>query len=122
MNLGEKKKIGNLGEELATKYLIKNGYEIIARNFQCKIGEIDIIAKDKNEIVFIEVKSRKILSYGMPAEAVDENKKKHIYRTAQYYLLINNILNIFTRIDVIEVYMMNRKYKINHIKKAIIDR
>lgn len=120
--LNKKKKIGKLGEELATKYLIEQGYEIIEKNFECKIGEIDIIAKDKDEIVFIEVKSRKVLVYGDPVDAVDTIKKKHIYRTAQYFLLIHNALEVFTRIDVIEVYMMNGKYRINHIKKAIIDK
>lgn len=119
--LNKKKKIGKLGEELAIKYLIDQGYKIIEKNFECKIGEIDIIAKDKNEIVFIEVKSRKVLVYGEPVDAVDTIKKKHIYRTAQYFLLIHNALEVFTRIDVIEVYMMNGKYRINHIKKAIVD-
>ena len=116
------KEIGNNGEDIACEYLEKNGYEIIERNFECKIGEIDIIVKDKNEIVFIEVKTRKIFEYGDPAEAIDSYKKRHIYRTAEYYLLINNMLDAFVRIDVIEIYLFKKTYKINHIKKAIIDK
>ena len=76
-------------EENATKYLEKQGYQIIQRNFSCKQGEIDIIAKDKNEYVFIEVKTRQNTHYGMPCEAVHSRKqKKHIWNATKYYLRI----------------------------------
>ena len=117
-----RKNTGNIGEDIATRYLERLGYRILERNFRCKLGEIDIIAQDKNEIVFIEVKTRKILSYGDPADSVNEPKQKHIYKAAEYYLLINNKLDNFTRIDVMEVYIEDMGHKINHIKKAIIDR
>lgn len=115
------KDIGNVGENIATRYLENLGYKILERNFRCKLGEIDIIAQDKDEIVFIEVKARKILSYGNPADSVNKPKQKHIYKAAKYYLFINDKLDDFTRIDVIEVYLNAMSYKINHIKKAIID-
>lgn len=120
--MNNNKSIGKIGEDLATEYLQKLGYEIIERNYRCKLGEIDIIAIDREEIVFVEVKARKILSYGKPGDAVDKLKKKHIYRVAEYYLLVNNKLDMYTRIDVIEVYMNEERYKINHIKKAIIEK
>ncbi len=120
--MDNRKDTGNIGEDIVAKYLEEKEYEIIKRNFRCKLGEIDIIAQDREEIVFIEVKTRKILSYGNPADSVNEPKLKHIYKAAEYYLLINNKLDNFTRIDVIEVYLKNSGYKINHIKKAIIDR
>lgn len=120
--MDNRKDTGNIGEDIVAKYLEEKGYEIIERNFMCKLGEIDIIAQDKDEIVFIEVKTRKILSYGNPADSVNEPKQKHIYKAAEYFLLINNKLDDFTRIDVIEVYLNDTGYKINHIKKAIIDR
>ena len=116
------REIGKIGEDIATQYLEKIGYQIVEKNFQCKLGEIDIIAKDKDEVVFVEVKSRKILSYGKPADAVNGIKKKHIYRTAQYYLLIHNQLDVYTRIDVIEIYLNEEKYRLNHIKQAIMDK
>ena len=59
-----KKKLGNLGEQIATEYLEKKNCKIIERNFYCKQGEIDIIAKDKNEIVFVEVKTRMGINFG----------------------------------------------------------
>ena len=117
-----KKQLGNNGEQIATDYLKQNNYEIIENNFTCKIGEIDIIAYDKtvtpNELVFVEVKSRIDSRCGNPAEAVDLNKRKHIYRVAEYFLYVNEIENEPCRFDVIEVINHN---KINHIKKAILD-
>ena len=65
-----KQETGRSGEEIASKYLERQGYEILDRNFNCNQGEIDIIAKDKNEIVFIEVKTRTDISYGEASEAV----------------------------------------------------
>lgn len=120
--MDERKNIGNIGEDIVSQYLEEQGYNILERNFSCKLGEIDIITQDKDEIVFIEVKTRRILSYGSPAESVNDIKKKHIYKAAEYYLYINNKLENFVRIDVIEVYLNDKNYKINHIKKAIIDR
>ncbi len=120
--MDNRKDTGNIGENIATKYLEDLGYNIVERNFRCKLGEIDIIAQEKDEIVFVEVKTRKILSYGDPADSVNEPKQKHIYKAAEYYLAIKDKLDQFTRIDVIEVYLDNIGHKINHIKKAIIDR
>lgn len=107
---------GRIGEELAINYLQRKGYKIIEKNFQCRQGEIDIIAKDKDEIVIIEVKTRKCLEYGKPAEAVNETKKKHIYKATEYYLYIKKLEKAYIRIDVIEVYIKENKYYINHIK------
>ncbi len=111
--------IGKLGEDIATEYLKKNNYRIVERNFECKQGEIDIIAIDKNEVVFIEVKTRSNEQYGKPVEAVTEYKKKHLIKAIKYYIYKNKIEKVFIRIDVIEVYVKNSKYFINHIKQAI---
>lgn len=115
----QRHELGKTGEMLACKYLENKNYEILQRNFRCKQGEIDIIAKDGNELVFIEVKTRASKLFGNPAEAVNEEKKKHIYKTAGYYLHIIKNENVYTRIDVIEVYLSKSKYYINHIKQAI---
>ena len=99
---------GIFGEIEATKYLINQGYKIMCRNFRCMQGEIDIIAKDKQELVFVEVKTRTSIEYGEAKEAVDKNKQKHIYKAAEYYLYKNKAENVPVRIDVIEVYLCNR--------------
>lgn len=82
----EKKRIGRLGEELAATLLEEQGYRIIVRNFSCKFGEIDIIARKGRSIVFVEVKTRLSERYGSGREAVTETKRKHIRWCADYYL------------------------------------
>lgn len=113
---------GKNGEEIAAQYLIKQKYKILERNFKTKQGEIDIIALDKKEIVFIEVKTRTNIIYGNPKDAVDVKKKKHIYNTAQYYVCIHNLENEPIRFDVIEIYILDKTYKVNHIKQAIVEK
>ncbi len=110
---------GKLGEDLACKYLENQGYKILERNFEARQGEIDIIALDKTEIVFIEVKTRSNTLYGKPAEAVNEQKQKHLIKTIEYYLYIRHLEKQFVRIDVIEIYLYKNKYKVNHIKQII---
>ena len=83
MNNKEK---GDLGEVIALNILIQNGAEILERNYKIKTGEIDIIAKVDNELVFIEVKSRSNTRYGYPAEAVNYKKINKIYNVARYYI------------------------------------
>lgn len=114
-----KKELGYLGEKLATEYLEKNEYKVLKRNFYCKQGEIDIIAKDKKEIVFIEVKTRTNDSFGQPSEAVNRIKQKHMYRAAKYFLYKTNLLEEIIRFDVIEVLVKNGRFNINHIKQII---
>lgn len=111
---------GNMGEDEVCKYLIKNNYKILQRNFLCKSGEIDIIAIDKNEYVFIEVKTRLSKKCGRPVDAVDANKRKHIINATRYYIYINRLENRNIRFDVIEVYFYRRT--INHIKNAFYTR
>lgn len=110
---------GKLGEDLACRYLQNEGYKIIERNFEARQGEIDIIALDKKELVFIEVKTRTNTNYGKPVEAVDYKKQKHLIKTVEYYLYSRKLENEFVRIDVIEIYLYNNKYRVNHIKQII---
>lgn len=114
-----KKETGKSGEDIAVEYLEKSGCTIVERNFYCNQGEIDIIAKDKKEIVFVEVKTRSNYNYGLASEAVNMQKKKHLIKAIKYYIYIKKLENAFIRIDVIEVYIKNRKFYINHIKQAI---
>lgn len=119
MKIHIKKDFGNTGEKLATEYLEKQGYTILERNFYCKQGEIDIIAKDKNEIVFIEVKSHSNKLFGIPSEAVTKQKIKHLFRTARYFLYKNKMINEYIRFDVVEILIKSGKFNINHIKQIV---
>ena len=116
-----KKQIGDYGEDLACEYLLKNNYKIIERNFRCKQGEIHIIAKDikKNELVFIEVKTRLNFHFGSPAQSVNSTKQMHIINASKYYIYKNSLNSCFIRFDVIEVFVKNYQFKINHLKQII---
>lgn len=107
--MNQKQREGRIGEIEAALYLKKNGYKIICMNFKCMQGEIDIIAEKNNMIVFIEVKTRTSKTYGEAREAVDLEKQKHIYRAAEYFLYKTQMEEVFTRIDVIEIYLYNRE-------------
>ena len=113
-----KKKIGNEGEDTAVKYLKSNGYKIIDRNFHARHGEIDIVAKQDKEWVFIEVKTRTSDGFRRPIDAVNEPKQKHLIRTVKFYLYCKHLEDEFVRIDIIEVYLYNKRCRINHIKQA----
>jgi len=105
--------IGIQGEKTAENYVKSIGMSILAKNYRCIYGEIDIIAKDNNCIVFIEVKYRKNTNYGYPLEAVNDIKQQKIKKTALYYIAQNNIeCNI--RFDAIGILCNN----ITHIKNA----
>ena len=114
-----KQETGKSGEEIASNYLEEQGYKILERNFSCNQGEIDIIAKDKEEIVFIEVKTRSSIEFGRPIESVTKNKQKHMYQTAKYYIHKTKQETKCIRFDVIEVYIINGKIKVNHIKQIL---
>lgn len=112
-----KRLLGNRGEDLAATYLKKKGFKILMRNFKTPLGEIDIIAEDKETIVFIEVKTRSDDSFGQPFEAVDGRKRERMRRIALLYLK-NLGKERPARFDVISVEMKNGSSKIDHIIEA----
>lgn len=80
------RKIGILGEQLAKDYLLTLGYRMIAQNYRCQLGEIDLIMQDEDDLVFIEVKTRRSLTYGALEETISCSKRKKIHLLAAYYL------------------------------------
>ncbi len=99
-----KRVVGDEYETLACEYLTRHGYRILERNFRCRQGEIDIIARDGMYLVFLEVKYRRSGREGDPAEAVDARKQARILRTARYYMIHNHIPDDTTcRFDVVTV-------------------
>ena len=110
------RRFGIIGEKIAQDYLRNKGYEILEINFYTKKGEIDIIAKKDNCIIFVEVKTRTNLKFGTPAMAVNSTKKKHIKFASKIYLALNQLKECEIRFDVIEVLIMNGKCEINHLE------
>lgn len=113
------KSTGDYGESLACDFLRKLGYKILERNFRIRGGELDIIAKDKDQIVFIEVKTRYTHEYGDPAESVTPWKVRFLIRAAQFYLLKNKLIESAYRIDVITVDFTDGQ-KIEHLKSITL--
>lgn len=118
------KEIGAYGEKLARRFLRKNGYRIVEKNYTTHRGEVDIIAKNKKYIVFCEVKTRSdtenLQKYGRPARAVNHEKRAHILAVSKEYFISNHI-KIQPRIDIIEVYLdpqNAKRYRIVHIENA----
>lgn len=97
------KQTGNYGEALACKYLQKLGYKILERNFSIRGGEIDIIAKDKNTYVFVEVKTRYSNEYGQPFETITPWKIHYLIRACKFYVVKNKLFNSPLRIDAVSV-------------------
>ncbi len=117
--LNSRQRLGQSGEEIVAGYLKKKGYTILVKNYRCKTGEIDIIARDGQVLVFIEVKTRSGVGYGFPAEAVTPRKQRQISRTAQWYLAERQLFDVPARFDVIAVLDDNTAHnRIEHINNA----
>ena len=112
------KELGNFGESLATDFLQKKNYIILDRNYRSLGTEIDIIAKDGEELVFVEVKTRRNHKFGEAYEAVTEFKMRNIIQTVNVYIYKHELYNTQVRFDVIEVYINEKR--INHIENAFI--
>lgn len=112
------KQFGYLGEKIAKFYLQINHFQILKCNFMCKYGEIDLIAKKGNYIHFIEVKTRKDAKIEA-RESIDYKKQEHIWKTACFYMYINQIENTGIQFDAIEIYMKENNININYIPKII---
>lgn len=119
----EKRKVGDIGEGLAVKYLESHGYRIVDRNFSCKTGELDIIVlKPKEHLLsFVEVKSRNTLSYGLPCQAVTLHKQRCIKLTAKYYLLIHPCYQKYLiSFDIVEILRLSKGTYLRHLKNAFM--
>ncbi|MGO1581016.1 MAG: YraN family protein [Peptoniphilaceae bacterium] len=112
----DNKKLGNIGEEIVARYLKNKGYKILERNYRAIGTDIDIIAMDKNILVFIEVKTRSTKKFGYAFEAVDEKKIKNIIQTSLSYIMLKGLEDFQVRYDVIEFYIKDDV--INHIENA----
>lgn len=119
------KNLGDFGEAVARDYLVNNGMVILESNYSAKSGEIDIIAKDDEVLVFVEVKTRSSMQFGYPSEAVNKNKIEHMIKTAEKYIE-DTAFDGDVRFDIVEVTAKASDVgyeveKVNHIINIIID-
>ena len=114
----QKKELGKEGEEIAIRFLKKNGYKIIERNYVCKVGEMDIIAREKDTLVFIEVKTRTSTAFGPPQLAVNSTKQMQLSKVALYFLKEKCLEDIKARFDVVAIVVRPKEEEIELIKNA----
>lgn len=114
--MGKTQTTGQLAEQTALKYLLKNKLKLITQNWQCRFGEIDLIMLDQKQLVFIEVRFRKTSSYADAAESVHQFKQQKLIKTAEYFLSLEQKFNrLACRFDVIAI---DDSAKIHWIKNA----
>lgn len=116
------KEIGNLGEYIAEKFLVYRDYMILHKNYHCRFGEIDLIAKKNSQLVFVEVKARTSNLFGEPQEAIIHSKKQKLIKSALHFLNSTTQTSPFSwRIDVIAL-KLDKQYrlrKITHFKNIL---
>jgi putative endonuclease len=110
--------LGKKGEELAATQLKAMKYQILERNYRCPLGEMDIIAREKGSLVFVEVKTRATKDFGGPAAAVHEKKQRQLSRVALLYLNQKRIRDIPARFDVVAVDLSGMEPRIEVIQNA----
>ena len=109
---------GKAGEDLAAAFLQRNGLNILERNYRFERGEIDLIAEEGDELVFIEVKMRRSTMFGVPEDAVTEKKQEQVHTVAEGYLFEHDIDNRPCRFDVVAIEFKNGTAEIRHIRNA----
>jgi putative endonuclease len=114
----ERLNLGRRGEALALKKIKDFGYQCIATNYRCPLGEVDLIAKDGDTIVFIEIKTRKGRSLGYAKEAIHEKKKRQLSKVALAYLKNSGLFGSKARFDVIAIRMGEERAEIEWVKNA----
>jgi len=110
--------LGKMGEDLAVTRLKAMKYRILERNFRCPLGEMDIIAREKGSLVFVEVKTRTTKDFGGPAAAVNERKQRQLSRVALMYLDQKKVRDIPARFDVVAVDLSGPRPEIEVIQNA----
>ena len=114
----QKKELGQKGEEIALRFLKKKGYRIIEQNYVCKMGEMDIIAKEKDTFAFIEVKTRTSTTFGPPQSAVNASKQRQLSKVALNFLKEKNLEDVRARFDVVAILLRPKGEEIELIRDA----
>ena len=120
-SMGRNQRLGRWGEGVALSYLEEKGYQVVERNFRTRFGEIDLIMKKEELLVFVEVKTRSGLGFGFPEEAVTANKRLHLLEAIQSYWLLQPQAEGAWRVDVVAVVGQpgRENPQIEHFENAI---
>lgn len=110
--------LGKKGEDEAVRFLEALGYRLLERNYRCRFGEVDLIAKDGHEIVFVEVKTRCTDLYGSPKQSVDGRKQRRVCLASQDYLVRTGLTECLARFDVLSIVAGKDGFAVEHVKNA----
>ena len=110
--------LGSAGEKAAVAFLKEKGYQILERNFKCRLGEVDIVARDNKTYCFVEVKTRSSADFGLPQEAVSRQKQAQISKVALHYLKTKKLFEKSARFDVVSVLYRENTPQIDLIENA----
>jgi putative endonuclease len=114
-----KQQKGRLGEDLAARFLEERGYRIVQRNYRFDRGEIDIVAQDGRELVFVEVKTRENEQFGSPEESITPSKEEQLKKVAEGYVFEHNLENQPCRFDVVAITFSDGKPRIRLLQNVI---
>jgi putative endonuclease len=119
--MGYRKVLGTWGESLAVLHLEAHGYQVVVRNWRCPRGEIDIIVQNREEIIFVEVKTRRGKNMGSPEEALTKAKSDHLIELSKFYLAKND-LDVDWQIDLVAVEVDDqiRLLRLEHLPNAVL--
>jgi len=113
-----KKDKGKIGEDIAVKFLSRKGYKILKRNYRYGHGEIDIIAMDKDVLIFVEVRMKLSDKFGSPEDSITIKKREQLKKIANAFIQMNDVNFSECRFDVIGITFKDGKFNINHIENA----
>jgi putative endonuclease len=114
----QRKEVGKRGEDLALRFLKKEGYHVFERNYVCKMGEVDIIAREKDTLAFIEVKTRTSTAFGPPQLAVNQAKQRQMTKVALHFLSEKGLKDVKARFDVVAIVLRPEGEEIELIRDA----
>ena len=110
--------LGKKGEDEAARFLASLGYRLLERNYRCRFGEVDLIAKDGQSIVFVEVKTRANENYGTPKHSVDDRKQRRISLASQDYMVKKGLTESAARFDVVSITEDKNGFSVEHVIDA----
>ena len=113
-----RKSLGKAGEDLAERYLKRQGYAVVERNYRCPLGEIDLIAVNKQAVVFVEVKTRRVDTSGAPLESVNAVKQRRLKRAALHYLSRYGLNDRDVQFDVVGISLGSNPPAVRHVRHA----
>lgn len=113
-----RQRTGLLGERIAARYLLRNGYELVSHRFRSGHRDVDLIMRLGNEVVFVEVKCRRGSEFGTPVEAVTHRKQRELTKSALVWLSRNSSVKMTCRFDVIGVLIIGQNVRIRHVQDA----